>query len=199
MLSDDLAGESASAVLRGPARDAGRRARRQAAAEELLDLWQAVNDAGGAVGFLPGAARSEVAALLAVHEREMASGAGFAGAMRAPDGQLVGWGWCVVGPNPLRRHAPWLHRVMVDPARQGSGLGQVLMAGLHRMAREAGAEQLVLSTRSGTGVTRFYARSGYVEVGRLPGVIRVGPGDDRDEVFLVRRLDGLPPRLHGGD
>jgi RimJ/RimL family protein N-acetyltransferase/GNAT superfamily N-acetyltransferase len=197
VLPDDLPDEAPSVALEAPRvsrvddlDDADR--------AELLDLWQAVNDAGGAVGFLPGAPRSAVAELLAGHERELAAGDGFAGAMRDPDGSLVGWGWCVTGPNPLRRHAPWLYRVMVDPARQGSGLGGILLTGLHRLAREDGAEQLLLSTRSGAGVTSFYARHGYEEVGRIPGVIRVAPGDDRDEVFMARRLDGRPLQVHGG-
>ena len=197
VLPDDRPDEAPSSVFEAPtvARvevlDDGGRA-------ELLDLWQRVNDAGGAVGFLPGAPRSAVAELLAVHEREMADRDGFAGALRDPDGALVGWGWCVAGPNPLRRHAPWLYRVMVEPGRQGSGQGGLLLAGLHRLARDDGAELLLLSTRSGAGVTRFYARHGYEEVGRIPGVIRVAPGDDRDEVFMARRLDGRPLHVHGG-
>ncbi len=38
----------------------------------------------------------------------------------------------------------------------------------------------------------FYARQGFVEVGRIPGGIRVGAGDDRDDVEMVRRADGSP-------
>jgi RimJ/RimL family protein N-acetyltransferase len=198
VLPDDLADEPPSVEFEAPRvgrvdllDDPGR--------EELLDLWQRVNDAGGAVGFLPGAPRPAVRQLLEVHAAEMAAGDGFAGELRGPDGVLVGWGWCVVGPNPLRRHAPWLYRVMVDPARQGAGQGRLLLAGLQRLAREDGAEQLLLSTRSGAGVTRFYSRAGFEEVGRVPGVIRVAVGDDRDEVFMARRLDGGRLRFHGGD
>jgi RimJ/RimL family protein N-acetyltransferase len=199
VLSDDLPEEPPSVVLEAPRVTRVDELDDARAREDLLDLWQRVNDAGGAVGFLPGAPREAVAAVLATHEQQVADGEAFAGALRDPDGTLAGWGWCVRGPNPLRHHAPWLYRVMVDPARQGTGQGSLLLAGLHRLAREAGAEQLLLSTRSGTGVTRFYARAGYREVGRLPSAIRVGPGDDRDEVFLALRLDGGPLQAHGGD
>ena len=42
--------------------------------EQVLDLWCAVNDDDGAVGFLPGAPRNRVAQALAAHEEEMADG-----------------------------------------------------------------------------------------------------------------------------
>jgi hypothetical protein len=64
------------------------------------------------------------------------------------------------------------------------------MAAMHRVARDQGVEVALLEVRSGLGTTRFYETCGYVEVGRLPGVIRVAPGDDRDSVIMARRLDG---------
>ncbi|MFC8503983.1 GNAT family N-acetyltransferase [Pedococcus sp. NPDC057267] len=167
--------------------------------EDLLDLWQRVNDAGGAVGFLPGAPRQDVAEAVARHEEQMAAGNAVAGALRDPDGELVGWAWWVRPENPLRHHGRWLQRLMVDPERQGRGLGLVLMAGLHRLARQEGAELLQLSVRSGSGASRLYRQVGYVEVGRIAGAIRVGEGDDRDDVTMARRADGGPLVAHGGD
>jgi hypothetical protein len=35
-------------------------------------------------------------------------------------------------------------------------------------------------------------------VGRIPGAIRVAPGDDRDDVTMARRVDDAPLRPHGG-
>jgi GNAT superfamily N-acetyltransferase len=79
-------------------------------------------------------------------------------------------------------------RVQVHPSRQGGGLGRVLMSGVHDIARERGWDFLYLSARGGTGVDGFYRGLGYQEVGRLPGAIRVAPGDDRDEILLACRL-----------
>jgi hypothetical protein len=62
------------------------------------------------------------------------------------------------------------------------------MAGVHRIAGERGWEFLSLTARGGTGVDAFYRGLGYREVGRLPGAIRVAPGDDRDEILLACRL-----------
>ncbi len=145
-----------------------------------------------------GAPRERVAGALATHETQMAGGDAVAGALREPDGRLVGWAWWVRVPNPLLHHGRWLCRVMVDPARQRRGLGRLLMAGMHRLAREDGVELLQLGVRSGSGASAFYAQCGYTEVGRIPGAIRVAPGDDRDDVTMARRVDGRPLVAHGG-
>ncbi|GAA2168443.1 GNAT family N-acetyltransferase [Pedococcus bigeumensis] len=196
-LADDRPDESPSSVFEAPTLERVE-VIDDTTRQDLLDLWRSVNDSGGAVGFLPGASVERVSAALAVHEEQMASGDAVAGALRLPDATLVGWAWWVRSTNPLLHHGRWLYRVMVDPARQGSGLGLVLMAGMHRLAREDGVELLQLSVRSGSGASQFYARCGYVEVGRIPGAIRVGPGDDRDDVTMARRVDGGPLRPHGG-
>jgi hypothetical protein len=64
----------------------------------------------------------------------------------------------------------------------------VLMTGVHEIARGRGWEFLHLTARGGTGLDDFYRNLGYTEVGRLPGAIRVAPGDDRDEIILACRL-----------
>lgn len=158
--------------------------------EQVLDLWCAVNDDDGAVGFLPGAERSRVAEALAAHEEEMADGLTTAVLLRAPDDSVVGLGFWVADRNRMRAHERTAFRIMTDPARRGRNLGRLLLAAMHRVARDAGVELATLVVRSGTGATRFYERAGYVEVGRVPGNIRVAPGDDRDSVFMARRLDG---------
>jgi RimJ/RimL family protein N-acetyltransferase len=196
-LADDTPDEPPSSVFEAPRLERVEVVS-DATRHDLLDLWRRVNDSGGAVGFRPGTPVEQVSAALAAHEQQMASGDAVAGALRLPDGTLVGWAWWVRTPNPMLHHGRWLYRVMVDPARQGRGLGLLLMAGMHRLAREDGVELLQLGVRSGSGASRFYARCGYVEVGRVPGAIRVGPGDDRDDVTMARRVDGAPLRAHGG-
>ncbi|MGL5930010.1 MAG: GNAT family N-acetyltransferase [Dermatophilaceae bacterium] len=159
---------------------------------QVLDLWCRVNEAGGAVGFLPGAARELVDDALAAYERQMAEGDAVAGLLVMPHGTVAGCAWSARVRNPLLGHGRWLYGVMTDPERRGRHLGTLLMAGMHRIARDDGIELLQLGYRSGTGVSAFYARLGYREVGRIPRAIRVGPGDDRDDVTMVRRVDGGP-------
>jgi GNAT superfamily N-acetyltransferase len=103
----------------------------------------------------------------------------------APGDRVVAWLLLAESESHLRRHWRTVYRVQVDPAEQGGGLGTLLMAAAARYARDVlGLEALTLMTRSGTGAERFYKRCGYREVGRIPGAIRVGPGDDRDEVHF---------------
>ncbi len=160
--------------------------------DAVLDLWCATNDAGGAVGFLPAAPRERVSEALAAHEEQMAAGRAVAVLLRDPADALVALGWWVEGPNPLLDHRRTAYRVMSDPQRRGRNLGRLLMAALHRVAREDGVELVELGVRGGTGVDAFYAGLGYEEVGRLPGGIRVAPGDERDDIWMARRLDERP-------
>ena len=99
--------------------------------------------------------------------------------------RVVAWLLLAESESLLRRHWRTVYRVQVDPAWQGAGLGTSLMAAAAKYARdELGLEALTLMTRSGTGAERFYKRCGYREVGRIPGAIRVGPNDNRDEVHF---------------
>jgi RimJ/RimL family protein N-acetyltransferase/L-amino acid N-acyltransferase YncA len=190
-VDDGPAGKPPSTVLRTPRVEAHEWFDEQTRAS-LLDLWCAVNDTGGAVGFLPGAPRHRVAQALAAHEEGMADGDAVAVLLRGQDHRIVAAGFWVADANPLLGHSRTAYRVMTHPGYRGRNLGRLLMAAMHRVARGQGVEVVVLDVRSGLGTTRFYETCGYVEVGRVPGVVRVAPGDDRDSVVMARRLDGRP-------
>ena len=76
----------------------------------------------------------------------------------------------------------------LDAALDRVAAGRLLLEGLHRTAAGLGLEQLMLTTRGGTGVESFYERFGCTIVGRHPGAIRLASGDDRDELILIFRL-----------
>ena len=104
------------------------------------------------------------------------------------NGDVVGMAFLVDDNSALRRHWRTILRLMVRPELHGRGAGRLLLEGLHRSAMGLGLEQLLLTTRGGTGVEGFYERFGYSIVGRHPGAIRLAPGDDRDEIILIYRL-----------
>lgn len=104
----------------------------------------------------------------------------------AVDGALVGWAcW---GPTPNQRGTFDLYWIVIDPTRQGSGLGTSLMKEMSR--RIEGRAKVVLietSSRPDYAPTRsFYLKHGYRQIGIE--VDHYGPGDD-----LVRYAKGLGP------
>ena len=153
----------------------------------LLSCWTDVTNAGGAVGFVPPVTEDDVAPVLDRLLEGVHSGRDLL-CLLTVDGATAGFAVLVGSSSPLRRHWATVLRVQVHPSRQGAGLGRVLMAGVHEIARSRGLEFLYLGARGGTGVDGFYRGLGYAEMGRLPGAIRVAPGDDREEILLACRL-----------
>jgi GNAT superfamily N-acetyltransferase len=154
---------------------------------DLLTCWTDVTNAGGAVGFVPPVSEDDVAPVLDRLLEGVRSGRDVL-ALLTVDGKTAGFATLVGSSSPLRRHWATVLRVQVHPSRQGEGLGRLLMAGVHEIARGRGWEFLHLTARGGTGLDAFYRGLGYEEFGRLPGAIRVAPGDDRDEIILACRL-----------
>lgn len=155
--------------------------------ERIVSLWVDVTNAGGAVGF--------VAPVDADDVRPVAEAA-FAGVSAGLDHLLIGvdggelFGLLFVIDNRflLKDHWRVLKRVMVRPGRQGRGYGAALMREAAAVGRKMGLAALHVTVRGGAGVERFYAGLGYQEVGRLPGALRVAPGDDRDEILMWHDL-----------
>lgn len=155
--------------------------------KELLTCWTDVSNAGGAVGFAPPVTEDDIAPVLEDTIDGIECGRDVL-ALLTVDGEVAGFAVLVGSSGPLRRHWATVVRVQVHPSRQGTGLGRVLMRGVHDIARSRGWEFLYLTVRGGTGTESFYAGLGYQEIGRLPDAIRVAPGDDREEILLVHRL-----------
>ncbi|MEU4380213.1 GNAT family N-acetyltransferase [Micromonospora echinofusca] len=163
--------------------------------EQIVDLWGDVTNAGGAVGFVPPVTAADVR-----HTAEPT----FADIVDGPDRLLTGY----AGERPvaalifcdnrfdLKAHWCVLKRVMVHPDTQGHGYGAALMREAERLGRTMGWEALHVTVRDGLGLDRFYRRLGYREIGRLPGALRVAPGDDRDEILMWLDLTapGAPAR-----
>ena len=164
--------------------------------DRLVDMWVRVTNAGGAVGFVPPVTAADV---LPTAERSFARVAAREDTLvclAVPENhggeyRVIAWLLLAESESHLRRHWRTVYRVQVDPDWQGGGLGRRLMAEAAIVARDRlGLEALTLMTRGDTGAEEFYLRCGYREVGRIPGAIRVHPGDDRDEVHFW--LDLIP-------
>lgn len=97
------------------------------------------------------------------------------GAYRADE--LVGYAcW---GPTPGTEGTYDLYWIVVDPARQGQGVGTELLTAVEQeLAREHGRLLVVeTSSRADYAATRaFYERRGYARAATIPGYY--APGDD---------------------
>lgn len=152
----------------------------------LLTLWHRVSEAGGAVGFGRPVDRAVVGPAVSSVIDSLRSGRAQAFALTSRR-DVVGFAMITPGVR-TQAHTGSITSVMVDPAHQGRGLGVSLMNATLGLAAELGLEQVRLGVRSGVGLEKFYLALGFVEIGRLPGWIRVAPDDDRDEILMVRPI-----------
>ncbi|MEU2056090.1 GNAT family N-acetyltransferase [Streptomyces bungoensis] len=155
----------------------------------ILDLWADVTNAGGAVGFVPPVTREDVRPELVRHFVAMAEGRHRLLVGHDEEGRVAATAFFAFNTHRLMTHWVWLYTVMVHPKHQGQGYGRALMAATADAARTFdGIEAVRLTCRGGLGLERFYGSCGYQEVGRVPGAIRVAPGDHRDDVFMLLPL-----------
>jgi GNAT superfamily N-acetyltransferase len=157
--------------------------------DDLLTLWADVSNAGGSVGFVPPVTVEDVRPELVKHFVAMAEGRARLLVGRDETGTVAATVFLTHNTHRLMKHWLWLYTVMVHPRHQGKGYGRDLLAAAEDAARGfTGIEAIRLTCRGGLGLERFYGSCGYKEVGRVPGAIRVAPGDDRDDIFMLLPL-----------
>ncbi|EPD55746.1 GNAT family N-acetyltransferase [Streptomyces sp. HGB0020] len=155
----------------------------------ILGLWADVSNAGGSVGFVPPVTAEDIRPELVKHLVGMAEGRTRLLVGHDASGAVAATAFFSFNTHRLMKHWAWLYTVMVHPRHQGRGYGRDLLAAAEEAARRFdGIEAIRLTCRGGNGLERFYGSSGYKEVGRVPGAIRVAPGDDRDDVFMLLPL-----------
>lgn len=154
---------------------------------ELVEVWVAATNAGGAVGLLPPTDSARAQELAGPLWQRLLAGADALTIGRV-QGRLAGWFVLVDSGVVLHRHWRTVKRLQVHPDLHRRGYGSQLLLAADRAGRRQGLAALHLTVRGGTGTERWYARHGYREVGRLPGALRISDGDDRDEIHMWRVL-----------
>ncbi len=156
--------------------------------ERLEDIWLAVGNAGGSVGTPLDATKEDVRTISTKAFRSVEEGDDHLVVVYV-DGEAAGFAFLTHNPGLLFTHWAIVKRLQVHPSMQSRGIGTALMQEITSIARDRlGLEQLQLTVRGKTGTESFYARFGYEVVGRIPGAIRVAPGDDRDMIYMIARL-----------
>jgi GNAT superfamily N-acetyltransferase len=149
----------------------------------IVALWTEVTNAGGAVGFVAPVTQDEVRPVADATLAGVAAGVDRL-LVGIDGGRLVALLFLTDNRFPLKAHWRVLKRVMVVPGSQGRGYGAALMREAAAVATRLGLAALQVTVRDGHGLDRFYRGLGYREVGRIPGALRVAPGDDRDELLM---------------
>lgn len=154
----------------------------------LIEIWTDVSNAGGAVGFVPPVTFDDVARVAATTFARATDGDDHL-VVAYEDGRPIGFLFLTRRPGPLFTHWVTIKRLQVHPQLQGRGYGSKILELVHDLARtELRLEQIHLTVRGGTGTERFYENHGYQIAARIPDVIRVAPNDDREEIYMVKRL-----------
>jgi GNAT superfamily N-acetyltransferase len=145
--------------------------------------------AGGAsVSFMwPFTQRDGEAVFTAVAE-EVAAGA--AALIAAFIGHhLVGTVQVGLAMPPNQPHRAEVRKMLVIGAARRAGIGAALLAAAESVARASGRSLACLDTLRGTAAERLYRRSGWIEVGAIPGYALLPNGEGpRPTVIFYKEL-----------
>lgn len=159
-----------------------------AVCRQLLQCWQEVSNAGGAVGFpFPPVSEEQVLVALDAMIQSLDEPANRL-LLATINGKLAGWLFLAGNANELTAHWARVLRVQTALNFRNRGVGRALMDEVARAATEDLAlEQLHLELRSGMGLENFYNSCGWQEIGRWPKALRF-PDSDQDEVLMALPL-----------
>lgn len=186
----------------------------EALVDELVALWVAVTNAGGAVGFAAGVEPEEVRAFAGPSFQRVTDGLDDL-VVAFEDGRPVGMGFLATNDLALHRHWATIKRLQRHPQRRRAGVGGAVLAGLEDAARARDLHRIVLTVRGGTGREGFYLQHGYRIEAALPWRLWISDDDIREELVMskalagptgpalrVQRLDAqlpVPSYAHAGD
>jgi GNAT superfamily N-acetyltransferase len=88
---------------------------------------------------------------------------------------------------PNQRHRADVAKLLVHRRARGKGLGTMLMQEIERRARVAGFTLLTLDTKRGDAAESLYRRSGWTEVGVIPGYALNPDGSLCDTVIFYKK------------
>ena len=89
---------------------------------------------------------------------------------------------------PNARHRAVVQKLMVLSGYRRRGVGRALMAALEQAALARGRSLLILDVISGAPAEQLYRRSGWQQVGSVPGYAESTRGVLEPTVFYYRRL-----------
>lgn len=166
--------------------------------EQLVSVWVAVTEAGGAVGFTAPVTADQVRREAAeTHVAEVRAGRQDL-VVACQDGAVIGFGFLATIAGPaVKSHVGVVTRLQRHPAAAGRGVGAAVLAELEGCAADRGLAVVTLTVRGGTGVERFYLAHGYRLDARLPDRLLID-GMLVEELQLSKRLSPAADAAAGG-
>lgn len=161
---------------------------------DAQDVLPALSDilldcvAGGAsVSFMAQMSRDKAQTFWRGVLASMANGERIVLVARDAEGGIGGTVQVIVAQPENQPHRADVAKMLVHCRARRQGLGQALMQAAESQARAAGKTLLVLDTAS-DAAARLYARSGWVECGRVPSYALMPDGEPCATTFFYKAL-----------
>ncbi len=100
----------------------------------------------------------------------------------APSSYACGFSWCM--PTGAFGLSAYLRLIGVQQEHTGSGMGTLLLAATERRAAQTAKDMFLLVSDFNVDAQRFYRRSGYQQIGAVPGYVL----SDVTELIYWKRL-----------
>ncbi|HSB24817.1 MAG TPA: GNAT family N-acetyltransferase [Burkholderiaceae bacterium] len=153
----------------------------------LADILIDCVDGGASVSFMAPLARDKALAFWRGVLDSAARGERIVLAARDAQGRISGTVQVVLAQPENQPHRGDLAKMLVHQCARRRGMGQALMRAAESEALAAGKTLLVLDTAS-DDAERLYARSGWVECGRIPGYALLPTGEPCATTFFYKTL-----------
>jgi GNAT superfamily N-acetyltransferase len=106
------------------------------------------------------------------------------------DGEkLVATVLLMFAPQPNAPHRAEIGKMLVHSSMQRQGLGRRLLATAEQAARQSGRTLLILDTATGSAGERLYRKTGWTELGTMPGHSFTPDGRLAPATFFYKALD----------
>lgn len=155
---------------------------------ELADILVDAVAHGSSVNFMAGFSHNEARAFWSNQLPGIASGEKI---LFVGDGgeKLLATVLLMFAPQPNAPHRAEIGKMLVHSSMQRQGLGRRLLETAEQAARDSGRTLLILDTATGSAGERLYRKTGWTELGTMPGHSFTPDGRLAPATFFYKALD----------
>ena len=153
----------------------------------LTDILLDCVEGGASVSFMAPLSRDKAQAFWRGGLESMARGERIVLVARDAERRISGTVQVILAQPENQPHRADVAKMLVHRRARRHGLGQALMHAAESEAAKAGKTLLVLDTASDSA-ERLYARTGWVECGRIPGYALLSSGEPCATTYFYKQL-----------